>query len=189
MRIERDDTLKTLNIRKFLLYFFTFFALYLPDFSYCIKLSGFIILIALLLLYIVLKVGSNKNFFNSYLKDKNFVLFIFLFIISTMYYLCRTLQAGTAITDFMNLRIMQGLSPIVYLLIFIIVFDELEAMKYSKKDKYKFIINVGLIQSFFAIAMVVFPPFKNIAINIFNHTHATNIYITNFVLDVPKVLN
>ena len=60
-----------------------------------------------------------------------------------------------------------------------IIYNELDEMNYNKKGKYKFVINVALIQSFIAINMVIIPEFRSIAYNIFyNGSNEINTYIS-----------
>ena len=167
-----------INVKLLILYLYAFILMYLPDFSYAIKINNFILLAFATGIYIVKYLLKKDKTYFSYLKRKPIFVFIVLDILATCYYAIRTLIAGTDITDFYNMRIMQNLMPILYMLGALIIYKELNDIGYTKEQKYKFIINVILIQSFIAISMIFLESLRNIALNIFYSNHEFNEYIT-----------
>ena len=167
-----------INIKLLILYLYAFILMYLPNFSYAIKINNFILFGFATAIYIVKYLLKKDKIYFSYLKKKPIFIFIVIDILATCYYAIRTLIAGTDITDFYNMRIMQNLMPILYMLGTLIVYKELNDLNYTKEQKYKFIINVILIQSFIAISMIFLDSFRNIALNIFYSNHEFNEYVT-----------
>lgn len=167
-----------LNFKIFFIYIFAFYLLYLPDFSYLIGINGYLILGILTLLYLTkYSLTKNSNYF-SYYKRKPTFIFIVLTVISAIYFIIRAAIAGVSITDIDNLRVVQNLIPIFYLIGAVTIFYELDRQGYSKKQKYKFIINVAMIQGIIALCMLVFPSLKEIAFNIFYQNREINQYIS-----------
>ena len=148
-----------IKVRLLVLYIYTFILIYFPNLSYYIKINGFI-------LY-----GIFTIFYLSKISILN--------ILFTIYYIIRTMIAGTDLLDFHNLRIIQNLMPVVILLGVIIIYNELENLGYNKKQKYKLIINTATIQGIIAIIMIFLPQFRNVAYNIFYQgNNEINIYIS-----------
>ena len=166
-----------INLKKIILYLFSFYLLYLPDFTYLIGVNGFVILSIFITLFLLkYLLTKNKKYFSLY-KKKSIFLFIVFTVISSLYYMIRTSIAGVSIYDINNLRIIQNIIPIFYLIGCITIYFELDNLNYSKQQKYKFIINVATIQGIIALAMLLIPSLKNIAINIFYQSSEFNKYI------------
>ena len=168
-----------LNIRLIILYIYSFILIYSPNLSYLIKINNFILYVLFTMLYL-LKYGitKDKKIFK-YFKYKPVFIFIILTMFSSFYFAIRTIFAGTNALDIYNLRIIQNLMPILYLVGTIIVYNELTEMEFTKKEKYKFIINIAFIQSLISISMIFITPLRNIALNIFYSNHNFNQYISN----------
>lgn len=164
------------NISLILTYIYAFFLIYSPNFSYIIKINNFILL-GIFTFFMLLTMMPQIRLLREKIRLKAIVYFIVMIIFSIIYYVIRTLIAGTNITDINNLRIIQGLMPIMYLLGTLIVYIRLDNNN-KIIDKYDFIIKVGLIQSIICIMMIFFNEFRNIAINIFYSNHELNKYIT-----------
>lgn len=169
---------KNIKLRLLIVYVYAFVLMYSPNLSYLVKIDNFMMFGGVTALYIcIYMIRRDKKYF-SYFKKKPIFIFIVLNIFATFYYAVRTVIAGTNITDFYNMRIMQNLMPIVYLVGAIIVYYELTSIGFNRKEIYKFIINVVLIQSLISIAMIFIDSFRNIAYNIFYTNHEFNEYIT-----------
>lgn len=169
---------KHINLRSLILYIYAFILIYSPNISYLIKVNNFVLLGCATVLYIFIYMIKREKEFFSYFKKKTIFIFITINILATFYYVIRTLIAGTDLTDFYNMRIIQNLMPIVYLSGALIIYHELNCMNFDKKEKYKFLINVVLIQSLIAISMIFIDSFRDIALNIFYSNHESNEYIT-----------
>lgn len=168
-----------INLRKIMIYLYAFILIYMPNLSYYIKINSYILFLFPTFIYVFnYIISKNKKFF-LILKKKTVSIFIFLNILFTAYFALRTAIAGTSLLDFYNLRILQNIFPIFMLIGVCIIYNELDEMNYNKKGKYKFVINVALIQSFIAINMVIIPEFRSIAYNIFyNGSNEINTYIS-----------
>lgn len=170
---------KTINLKLILLYIYAFIVIYIPDLSYYIKVNGVVLFIIFTSVFLIKYMGlKEKDFFKIFSKKPIFI-FICLNIVFALYFAIRTAIAGISLLDFYNLRIFQNLIPIFCLVGVCIVYYELDKMKFLKKDKYKFIINVALIQGIIAISMIFIPAFRNVAYNIFyKQSTDINIYIS-----------
>lgn len=167
-----------INISKIFLYLYTFILLYMPNLSYYIKINSFILYLIPTMIYILKYLIKRDNKFFKIFQKKPIFIFIILNLAFTIYYALRTMMAGTAFTDFYNLRLLQNIFPIFILIGCCIVYYELDNLQKKKKDKYKFIINVAIIQSLIAVSMIFLPSFRNVAYNIFNNgSTEVNIYI------------
>lgn len=167
-----------INISKIFLYLYAFILLYMPNLSYYIKINSFILYLIPTMLYILKYLIKRDNKFFKIFQKKPIFIFIILNLAFTIYYAFRTMMAGTAFTDFYNLRLLQNIFPIFILIGCCIVYHELDNFQKKKKDKYKFIINVAIIQSLIAVSMIFLPSFRNVAYNIFNNgSTEVNIYI------------
>ncbi len=169
---------KSINLRLLILYIYAFILMYSPNLSYLIKVDNFILFGGATALYLFIYMIRKDISYFSYFKKKTIFIFIILDIFATFYYAIRTLIAGTDLMDFNNMRIMQNLMPIIYLAGALIIYHELNCIGFSKKEKYKFIINVVLIQSLISIVMIFIDSFRNVALNIFYSNHEFNEYIT-----------
>lgn len=167
-----------INIKIILLYIYTFILMYSPNLSYILKIDNFILFGFATSLYLFKYMIKKDKIYFSFFKKKVIFIFIIINILATAYYVIRTVLAGTSITDFYNMRIIQNLMPIVYLIGALIIYHELNLANYSSKQKYKFIINVVLLQNIVAIAMIFSESLKSIALNIFYSNHEHNEYIT-----------
>lgn len=164
------------NIRKLFLYFFIFIFIYQPVIYGMGKTSNFIIFAIFLCIYLFLYILSrNKSFFKLFSK-KVIVLYVLITITSAIYFTCRTIIAGTSITDFSSIRIIHGLMPIAYLTGALIINYEMNQLKLENKDKFKMILNVAVFQGIIALAMFVFPSLKDIALDIYKYTSGKNNY-------------
>lgn len=160
------------------LYLYSFILIYMPDLSYYIGISGEPILVASTLILFATMIISKKENLKHTLQNIVILSFIFLNVLFTLYYVIRTGMAGTSLSDVYNLRIVQNMIPVLIIIGVCCVFVKLDEFGYDKKKKYKFIINVGLIQSIIAISMVFIPQFRQIAYNIFySGSDEINIYI------------
>ncbi len=157
----------SISIKLALIYLYAFILIYLPDFSYYIKVNGLIIYSILTVFFLTFKMHLKEKKFIDTFNKKPIAIFIILNIFFTVYYVIRTLIAGTEINDLKNLRIIQNLTPILLLVGVLIVNDELDKLNYTKEKKYKFIIGLGIIQSLSAISMIFIPALRNVAYNIF----------------------
>lgn len=171
--------MKKTNIKLIILYLYAFLLVYLPDFSHYIKLNGMALYLIFTAIFIAKYLIKKDKMFFSLFRKKPIFFFIILNVLFTVYYMIRTIIAGTSITDFYNLRIIQNLYPILIVIGVCIVYHELDMLKFDKKRKYKFIINLALIQSVVAISMIIIPPLRNIAYNMFyKGSSDINIYIS-----------
>lgn len=166
------------NLKIVILYLFAFYLLYLPDFTYLIGINGFIVLFLFIILFLLKYLVSKKNKYFSLYKKKPIFLFIIFTFVSAFYYMIRTSIAGVDIFDIDNLRIVQNIIPIFYLIGCVTIYFELDSLNYQKQQKYKFIINVATIQGIIALAMLLIPSLKNIALNIFYQNSDFNEYIS-----------
>ena len=165
------------NIRKLFLYFFIFVFIYQPVIY---GIDNFIIYAFFLCIYIFIYILSkNKSFFKLFNK-KVIVLYTLTIITSAIYFTCRTIIAGTSITDFSSIRIVHGLMPIVYLTSALIINYEMNQLKLESKDKFKMILNVAIFQGLIALAMFIFPRLKVMVLNIYESAGGKDIY---FVTD------
>lgn len=173
--------IKKEKIKKILLFIYLFYMIYQPNFSYIIHVNNYVVYTLITLVYLFYSIIKNKEAINKSLKNRNIVLFIVLLIMSTSYFACRICIASSingVSLSFDDLRILQGLMPIIYLLGAIMVKNSFERLKYDTSDKIDFFLKVALFQSFIAVLMVIFPQLKNIAINIFRYTSGEyNTYI------------
>lgn len=147
------------NISKFFLYVYAFFVFYAPNIfnnTYLNYSIPFILLILGLITVLFRKGQGLENFFNK----KNVILLFILFIISSMYFLIRTLLAGTEFSELDKLRIVQNFMMLCSFCCIFIIILKLEQFKYNKEQKISFILNVALIQSFICILMLIFPALK-----------------------------
>ena len=167
-----------ININIILLYLYTFILMYSPNLSYIIKIDNFILFGLATSLYLLKYMVKKDKIYFSFFKKKIIFIFIIINILATAYYAIRTVIAGTSITDFYNMRIIQNFMPIVYLMGALIIYHELDIFNYTSKQKYKFIINVVLLQSIIAIGMIFSQNLRSIALNIFYSNHEVNEYIT-----------
>lgn len=169
----------TINFRFIFIFLFTFILMYFPNLSYYIKVDGIILFLLFLGMYILKYIISRNHDVLRHFKDKNVILFIILNILFTLYYAIRTSIAGTSLFDFYNLRIVQNLFPILILIAVIIIYYELNCLKYSKFEKFKFIINVATFQGVLCFLMIIIPSFREVAYNIFYQgSSEINIYIS-----------
>lgn len=169
----------SINLKLLSLYIFTFILIYFPNLSYYIKINGIIIYIIFLSLYLIKNLLSKNTKFMNFFKDKTVFTFIILNILYTIYYAIRTSIAGTNIFDLYNLRIIQNMFPILILMGVIIIYCELDKLKFDKFKKYKFIINIATFQGFLCLLMIIFPSFRQVAYNIFYQgSSKINIYIS-----------
>ena len=169
-----------INLKTIFLYLFSFVLLNMPNLKYYIGLNNYVILGGFISIYIIKYTVYEKDFFK-YLKKRYIFYFIVCVFLSTVYYAVRTILAGTSMGDLKNMRLIQNLMPIVYLIGALILNYELGKIGYNSKDKLQFIIKVGIIQSFICILMYIFPSLKMIAENIFYSASNKeyNFYISN----------
>lgn len=169
-----------MNLKKILVYIFGFILIYQPNYPIeliSIKLNNHLLLIFFTIIYLIVYTIKRKNIFK-FFKNKNIFLYTFLLIYSTIYFALRTILAGTEFFDTKNIRIIQNLFPILYLLAALIINNELNELGMSTKEKIKYVINLAIVQSIIAISMLFFPSLKKIAIYIFSQeSENINIYI------------
>lgn len=167
------------KIRKCLLAIYVFIFIYQPNLSYIIKANGFILLGTITMIYVVVYISTRETILISQLKQKAVVLFIVGNILAAIYFAIRALVAGRELYELSELRIVQGCMPIVYIIGGLIINSEFIYMRYGNKDKIKFIIKIGLVQSCIAILMLVIPDLKNVALKIFNSSGARENYFVS----------
>lgn len=170
---------RNINLKLLVLYLYAFILLYIPDFSYYINVDGVFLYSILTILFLAKNALLDKKFFQIF-KKKPIFMFILFNILFTLYYMVRTSIAGVSIIDFYNLRILQNMIPSIVLIGVCIIYYELEKMNFNKRKKYKFIINLAIIQSLISLSMVLIPSFRVVAYNIFyKGSSDINIYISS----------
>lgn len=148
-------------MKKILLYLLTFLIIYTPTFfsnnivNYMLPFIYFIF--TFFLTYNIPKKGKFSNVF------RRVIFFLFL---GAIYFFIRTLIAGTDLTDFFHLRIIQSLQFIVLLISMYNISIYLSAIGYNDEQKIEFLLKVCMIQFLFVAIMILFP---NVRTNLLNH--------------------
>lgn len=173
-----------LNFKKIFVYIFGFILLYQPNYPvninlllFNVKLNNHLLLISGTVIYLIMYIMRGKNIFY-FFRDKKIFKFTTFVALSSVYYVCRTVLAGTSFFDIKNIRIVQNLFPILYLIAALIINNELNELGMTNKEKVKYVINLALFQAIIAISMLLLPSLKKIAIYIYSQgSENVNIYI------------
>lgn len=162
---------------KHYLRFYIFVFLYQPSLSFIIGLNSHILFLILSTPIIFNLLVKKDRRILSVLKKKPLASTIILFLIATLYASIRSAMAGASLLTIMT-TVAQGLLPILYLIMALLTNISLSDIGYTKNQKIELVLNTALVQSLIAILMLIFPPLKQLAINIYYGAGAKeNIYI------------
>lgn len=159
-----------LNFKKIFLALYIFVIIYQPNLSYLLKINSFVMYGLFTLVYLLRYICTKKRFFFKQYIKKEIFIFIVLTFFSSIYYIIRSAIAMKNFFDISELRIIQSFMPIMYLTSGLIVNYELNELHYNFSNKIKFILNIGLFQSFIVLSMYIFPILKEIANSIYCST-------------------
>lgn len=152
------------KISKILLYVYAFLVFYTPNFFNNGYLNYSIPFILMLCGGMTILFHKGLGF-KSILNKKNvFILFV-LFFISSIYFLIRSLLAGTEFYELDKLRIVQNFMMLCSFVCVFVIIIKLEQLNYNREQKISFILNVAWMQSFTCILMLVFPSLKEIIVH------------------------
>ena len=152
-----------MKIKKVLLFIYLFYILYMPRFfkSDSVLLSNYVISIIISSFIILIYILINKRTFFKMLLNKKVALLIFGILMASFYYFIRALIAG--ITDIKELRIIQSLATISFIVHALFFVYKLENEGYNRVDAIGFIIKVVALQGAVCLIMLIIPSTKQIA--------------------------
>lgn len=145
---------------------YLFIVLYHPNLKYLIGFNNYLIYLISTLFYFIYVCSQKNNGFFNYMKRKDIWIFIISNLFATLFFATR-FWTSYNIVSFNELRIFQGLFPILYLVSALLINCQFNLLKMNFSSKFKFILKVGLIQSLIAIIMMFVPSIKDIAIKIY----------------------
>jgi len=168
-------------ILEILSFVYCFFLMYFPDFSKFIKIDGVAVYVVLTLVMLVVLLPEFKKKQLLKIKLKNpLTVFVVMNGLFSIYYMIRTLIAGTAFSDWRALRIIQNLFPILQLFGCLLLYKALNKMGLNNDEKMDFIFKVAVIQSLIALSALFIPFTKSISLDMFYKGNSNqNIYISN----------
>ncbi|OFL66859.1 hypothetical protein HMPREF2758_06870 [Facklamia sp. HMSC062C11] len=150
-----------MNIKKIFVYLYAFLLIYLPDFSYLgslLKLFKPSILLFLLAMINIILLNRRLYFFIKKARVGYLFLCILLATVTTV---LRNMSNTFYFPDLVSPIL---LIPLLVNYIALIIWNE----KYYKNlDLSDLLIKIGLIQTFIMVLMYIFPPFKQIANNLY----------------------
>lgn len=157
----------------FFMYIVGFIFIYQPGLNNNIILffSIFLLLLLILVLYCLVKYG--KNFIYS-IFTRQFRIFILGIVLASAYFAWRALSTGN------NPRIFQNLLIIIQIFALLVVCFVLnKSFKYDRKQILTYFLNMGVIQCFIAIIMLIFSNLHNIALHLYYASRVENDFISS----------
>ena len=158
------------KIKLLLLYLISFLLMYRPFDIFGINSNIFFALVFIIFVFIDM-VFRGKFILNVF-KIKYVFNFIITILFCCVYCLIIVLINNTSNINFVDLRIAQHLMIIIYFSITCFIINYLKKSGYSKENMIEFILNISFMQGIICVLMILFPSFRQIAINSFaNITH------------------
>lgn len=160
----------------FLLYLYAFYIIYIPNLfaNFGIEYVHILyIIFGLQLAYFIYKKNSIKE-----LIGKNGMRFCIAILFLSLYFVIVAIANGTSLTDLVGLRIIQNNLPIVCYFNISFLLRYLKKMNYTNHGIIDFFFRVMSIQGIICILMLIFPPIRSIALNLY--PLSDNPAITNF---------
>lgn len=153
------------KILRRLLMLYTFVVIYTPNFSKSAYINYLLPFIYMLISMIFLRPIKRNH------KIKGIFYFlavlIAFWILAAMFFVIRALIAGVELTDIINLRIVQSASIMATIISISKIEHQLTMWKMDSEEKFKFILNVAMIQAFIVIIMLLIPSLRNTLLNHF----------------------
>lgn len=148
------------------IYLYAFFVFYMPELNGILGIRSHILLTGLLFILIPFFVNGKLN-----VNKELFYLCVGI-VISSVFFGVRALTSGN------ELRFLQNNFIIIQAIHISFIIKCLRQKGYTKDDQIKFILNIALFQSFICILMLIIPPFREIALNLYYNGKQENIYIS-----------
>ncbi|MGM0883312.1 MAG: hypothetical protein ACQEXQ_20035 [Bacillota bacterium] len=161
----KNNTLKLI-----LIYIYAFYVIYMPELKSFIGLRSHLILVILLLIMIIPFLLSKRDVM--IVKNKHIFYLCLGIVISSVYYACRAAIVGS------DLRLIQNNYIIVQILHVIIIINMIKRVGYGKEYAIRLLMNLGVIQGLICIGMVLFPSFRDIALNLYYNGENENVFIS-----------
>lgn len=131
----------------------------------------FLLLLTILVVYCLIKYG---DIFIQFIFTKQFKILIFGILIASFYFMWRALSTSNSPRIIQNLMILLQIFSLL-----VICFILNNSFGFNRKKLLNYFLNMGLIQSFFTILMLIFPKLHNIALNLYYGSRTENMFISN----------